>query len=157
MAYVPIVPYADEAYGTAYHAERLNSGKWDTADSATRVKALKEATRLIDLVPLVGQKYDEDQVREFPRDVDEGGEVPSEIQDACCEVALSLLQGLGMDQLSSSIGIASESTGDASVSYAGERGGMALVDESFGLPSPTAASLMAPWIADTSNIDLTRV
>lgn len=157
MAYVAIVPYADETYGTAYHGERLGTDFWDNASSADRVRALKEATRLMDLVPLVGQKYEEDQVREFPRDVDDDGVVPTEIQDACCEVALALLQGRTFDQLSSSIGIASESTGDASVSYTGDRGALALSDEFFGLPSPTAASLMAPWIEDTSNIDLTRV
>ena len=157
MAYTAITPYADETYGTAYFAERLGAEKWDNANSATRTKALKEATRIIDLVPLVGTKYDEAQAREFPRNVDDGGEVPTEVQDACCEVALALLQGKTFDKLSTSMGVASEGSGDASVSYTGERGDMALVDESFGLPSHTAASLIAPWIADTREIDLTRV
>lgn len=157
MAYVAIVPYADETYADAYLAQRLGTDAWDNATSGDKPKALAEATRLIDLVPLVGVKYDEDQEREFPRDVDEGGEVPAEVQDACCEVALALLQGKTLDQLSASIGVAAESTGDASISYTGERGDMALVDESYGLPSPTAASLMAPWIADRNEIDLTRV
>lgn len=157
MAYVPIVPYADEAYADAYFAQRLGAEKWTGAVSEDKPKALAEATRLIDLVPLVGVKYDEEQPREFPRDVDEGGEVPAEVMDACCEVALALLQGRTLDQLSASIGVASESTGDASISYTGERGDMALVDESYGLPSPTAASLIAPWISDRSEIDLTRV
>lgn len=157
MAYTPIVPYADETYADAYLAQRLGVEAWDNAASGDKPKALAEATRLIDLVPLVGVKQDDEQVREFPRDVDDGEEVPTEIQDACCEVALALLQGRTLDQLSASIGVASESTGDASVSYTGERGGLALVDESYGLPSPTAASLMAPWIADRSEIDLTRV
>ncbi len=156
MAYVPIVPYADEAYGDAYFAQRLGAEKW-TAATTDKSVALAEATRLIDLVPLVGVKYDDTQEREFPRDVDEGGEVPAEVQDACCEVALALIQGKTLDQLSASIGVDAESTGDASISYTGERGDMALVDESYGLPSPTAASLMAPWIADRSEIDLTRV
>ncbi len=157
MVYVPIVSYADETYADAYLAQRLGTDAWGNADAADKPKALAEATRLIDLVPLVGVKQDDEQVREFPRDVDDGEEVPAEVQDACCEVALALLQGKTLDQLSASIGVAAESTGDASISYTGERGGMALVDESYGLPSPTAASLMAPWIADRTEIDLTRV
>ncbi len=157
MPYTAITPYADETYADAYLAQRLGTDAWDNATVGDKPKALAEATRLIDLVPLVGVKYDEDQAREFPRDVDEGGEVPDEVLAACSEVALALLQGRTLDQLSTSVGVSSESTGDASVSYTGERGGMALVDESYGLPSPTAASLIAPWIADRSEIDLTRV
>jgi hypothetical protein len=155
--YTAIEPYADLTYGNAYMAERLGAEKWDDADDPTKTKALKEATRLIDLVPLVGTKWDEDQAREFPRSVDDEGEVPIEARDACCEVALALLQGRTFDRLSRTVGMTAESTGDASASYAGERGAMALIDESYGLPSPIAASMLAPWISDRSQIDLTRV
>lgn len=157
MAYVPIVPYADRAYGDAYFVQRLNTTEWTSATDALKDAALAEATRTIDLLPLVGIKYGNTQVREFPRSVDDGGVIDPAVLDACCEVAIAFLQGKTADQLAESVGVASESSGDASVSYTGERGGMALMDESFGLPSPVAAGLLAPWIEDPTNIDLTRV
>lgn len=156
MVYIPIVSYADRAYGDAYFLQRIGADTWTAASDGDKDKALAEATRLIDLLPLVGVKWDVTQVREFPRSVDDEGVIDPAVNDACCEVAIALLQGRTPDQLSSSVGVAAESTGDASVTYTGERGGMALVDESFGLPSPTAASLLAPWIEDPREIDLTR-
>jgi hypothetical protein len=157
MAYVPIVPYADRTYGDAYFLQRLNTEDWDNATQANQDKALAEATRLIDLLPLVGYKYDEAQVREFPRSVDDEGVIDPAVPDACCEVAIALLGGNTLDQLASSVGIKAESLGDSAVTYTGERGAMALVDESFGLPSPVAARLLAPWIEDPENIDITHV
>jgi len=161
MTYASITPYADETYGTAYFAERLNSAAWDDADSADRVKGLKQATRMIDLLPLVDEKCDPDQAREFPRSVDDGcadesGDVPTEVQDACCELAIAFLQGKTLEQLSSKAGLKSKKVGDAAETYDTGRGSMALADDNFGLPSPTAARLLAPWISDEA-IDLTRV
>lgn len=156
MVYAPITPYADETYGTAYFAERLGAEVWDNASSGDRTKALKQATRSIDLLRLVSEKYDESQVREFPRAVD-GADVPVEVQDACCEVALAVLEGRTANALVGTAGVASESTGDASVSYTGDRGDLSVLDETFGLGSLTAAQLLAPWIEDSSAVDLTRV
>lgn len=161
MAYATITPYADVAYATAYFAERLNTSAWDDADSADQEKALKQSTRQIDLLPLVNEKCDEDQAREFPRTgdpgcADESGDVPIEVQDACCEVAIALLENKSLEQLSSNSGIKSKKVGDASQSYADGRGRMALVDDNLGLPSPTAARMLAPWIADEA-VDLSRV
>lgn len=161
MAYASITPYADETYGDAYFAERLNSAAWDSADSTNKEKALKHATRMIDLLPLVDVKCDDTQAREFPRSVDDGcadesGDVPAEVQDACCEIAIALLENKSLEQLSSNSGIKSKRVGDASQSYADGRGRMALADDNLGLPSPTAARMLAPWISDEA-IDLSRV
>jgi hypothetical protein len=156
MAYVPIVPYADSTYADAYFGERLDTDTWDATSAPEKIKALKQATRIIDLLPLVSEKYDETQVREFPRAVD-GTDVPVEVQDACCEAALAALEGITAATLVSSTGIAAESTGDASVSYTGDRGDLAVLDETYGLGSLTAAQLLAPWIVDPSEIDITRV
>lgn len=164
MTYQAITPYADKTYGDAYFGERLGTDDWDGASDADKAKALKMATRMIDQLPLVGQKCDTEtpQAREFPRDVDPGcadesGDVPDEVSQACCEVAIALLQGNLPEELDASVGVTSESVGDASVSYGGQRGAAALVDEYFGLPSRTAAQMLAPWLADTDVIDLTRV
>lgn len=156
MAYAPITPYADETYGDAYFGERLGTDSWDSASSVNKNKAMKHATRTIDLLPLVGEKYDETQEREFPRDVD-GATVPAEVQDATCEVALALLEGRMASELLPTAGVASESAGDVSVSYTDDRGQMSMLDETFGLGSHEAANLLAPWIEDPALIDINRV
>jgi hypothetical protein len=153
MAYQTITPYADVSYGDAYFAERLNSSAWTGDD---KEKALKHATRLIDQLPLVDSKYDESQARAFPRSCDTDGEVPDEVSQACCEVALALLQGKLLDTMEDGVGVAAERTGDASVEYEDGRGAMALSDESSGLGSVMAARMLAPWITDDS-VDITRV
>ena len=159
MTYAAITPYADVAYGDAYFAERLNSTAWTSA-GANKLVALKQATRMIDLLPLVSEKCDDTQDREFPRAVDvgcddESGDVPAEVQDACCEIAVALLENKSLEQLSDKAGVRSERAGDASKTY-GDRGSMELVDDNFGLPSPTAARMLAPWLMDDA-LDLDRV
>lgn len=95
----------------AYFAKRLYSEDWTAATSANKIKALQTATRKIDNLFLIGQKYDIDftngvanQPRAFPRynpnngftyDYDystSGAKVPQKVKDACCEEALALLK-----------------------------------------------------------------
>ena len=155
MAYAAIVPYADKTYCSAYMAERLNPDAW-TDNVASQDAALAQATRAIDELPLVGTKQESDQVREFPRSVDTDTDIPVEVQNACCELALSLLQGNLTEELMHGVGVASEGVGDTAVSYTGERGAAALLDDQAGLPSREAYSMLAPWIVDQSTIDLIR-
>jgi hypothetical protein len=160
--YAVSTPYCDETYGTAYCAERLETSAWDNAISATRVKALKMATKLIDTLVFVGVKtvpdvqgvYPVAQPRQFPRNGET--DIPTEVMDATVEVALKLLEGKTLDSIVSAVGIASESIGDASTSY--EAGGATkILDVNLGLPSPEAARLLAPWLEDEGVIRLERV
>lgn len=159
MAYTPITPYADRTYGDLYFGERLGAEAWDNADDATKDKALKQATLGIDQLSLVGYKCDEDQAREFPRTVDDcdSGDIPDAVSMACCEVAIAYLEGKTPAKLDKSKGKAAEQVGDASVTFEGGRGAAGAYDDYDGLPSRLAAQLLAPWIADEKEIDLTRV
>ena len=158
MAYVPIVPYADKAYAAAYFADKIDGvAEWN-AGAAKQDAALAQSTKQIDLLPLVGNKCDSTQIREFPRDVDDcAADIPIPVMDACCEVALALINGLTPEAIDSTVGIASENAGDAATSYTGERGDAAPFDDYNGLPSKTAVQLLAPWIVDSEEIDTTRV
>jgi len=154
VAYIPIVPYADVTYADAYFAERIDSEAWT---GANKEKALKQATQAINLLPLVGAKYDSSQVNQFPRSCDENGVIPDEVMQACCEVAVALLEGKTVKKLSGAVGLDAEQVGDSSVQYTdGGRGAMALYDEAYGLPSIVAAQLLAPWLEDMGSIDVTR-
>lgn len=156
--YEAIVPYADVTYATAYFAERLDSEAW-AADAAKQLPSLQQATLTIDQLPLVGSKCDDTQLREFPRSVDDcdAVDLPVEVMNACCEVALALIQGKTPSKLDAKAGRTGETVGDTAVTYESGRAGAALTDEYFGLPSRTAAQLLAPWIVDQEQIDLTRV
>jgi len=162
MPYVAIVPYADRTYADAYFAQRLDTTTWDAATTATKDKALAQATSMIDRLPLVGEKCDDTQARAFPRDLDTGcadgsGDVPDEVVQACCELARALLEGLTLEALATQSNVQSESVGDASKTYGSARGQLGVLDDNYGLPSTAAAQLLAPWLADDNAIDLVRV
>ena len=82
--------YGTAAEADAYFETRLHSTEWATNyPLSERVKALQTATREIDRLNFVGDKYDDDQVLEFPRGTDTT--VPSDIEIACYELAYERL------------------------------------------------------------------
>ena len=102
--------YATVAECTTYLDERLNAGAWTTAVAAAAdddVRALIQATRMIDLLtfegqptnPLNGTSTGTTQALKFPRySVDndagwvwESDVIPQPVKDATCELALYLL------------------------------------------------------------------
>lgn len=159
--FVPIEPYADVNYANAYLGERLGTETWDVTTDPVKMKVLKMATQLIDMLPFIGYKTEEDfdanglalQPRQFPRNTDTV--IPPEISQATCEVALALLDGKTLEALFEKVGISSESTGGASASYTGD-GPAELLGLNLGLPSPMAARLIAPWLRDHEVINLVR-
>src|SRR4026208_2227678 len=81
--------YVDIDEAQTYFDARLNTDPWDEAEAATRQKAVSHAARLIDRLAFKGDKTADDQTLEFPRNGD--SEVPQDIKNACCELALVLL------------------------------------------------------------------
>ena len=69
-----------------YFAGRLHAESWSGADSETKEKALRQATRSIDRMPLRGRKTDLHQPLAFPRYPDT--EIPEAVKEACCEKPL---------------------------------------------------------------------
>jgi hypothetical protein len=84
---------------------------------------LKEATKIIDRLPLRGRKYllDGSQERQFPREYRDGydmneltgvAEVPQNVLDACCEEALAIYsQGVSGRRVMQEQGVKSFSLG----------------------------------------------
>ena len=60
------------------------------ADSGTKEKALKQATKEIDRQLLRGRKTNPEQELAFPRHPDT--EIPAAVKEACCEEALAILE-----------------------------------------------------------------
>jgi hypothetical protein len=100
--------YVTVAEAGIYFQSKLQTAAWDKASFDMQQKALYESTRIIDSLKLTGCKADRDQVLRFPRmhqlaeDTDPESEtygeliptVPTDVKEACCEIALALLQGV---------------------------------------------------------------
>ncbi len=158
-------PYLTVDDASTYFSTRLRSDPWDDASPTDQGKALATATRAIDRLNYIGIKVDPAQENEFPRMAPNVGAnytgttdvtipVPQDILFACCEEALSLLDGMDpefeMAQLHSN-----------SSAYAGVRD---TYDRSFanenvkaGIMSPIAWNFLRPWLDDSQSITLSRV
>lgn len=128
-----------ESYVTIDEANEYISGKvyatdWETSDTSTKEKALKEACRKINRLQFKGQKVDTGQVLEFPRRMPvlgrigaigfmTGEEVPDEVKAAQCEEALAILKyGNSARTKAQEQNIVSVKIGDVSETYKGRVG-----------------------------------
>ncbi len=163
MLTVGVDSYVDIAGADAYFAGRLYTDAWNTATPEQKEKALKQATRAIDRLPLIGRPVDLAQPLAFPRcylapgappserrfDLPAGWwcetEVPQAVKDATCEEALALLErGNSERRRLQQEGVTSMSLGGLSESYAPGAG--------RGLISVEAQELMRPYIAGAVGI-----
>jgi len=144
-------------YGTivkaeTYFGERLNTQAWDTAIISDREKALKMATRTIDRLNFAGEKYDSIQESQFPRGLDLT--VPVDIECACYEIALALLDGIDMEQEALGLGIVSDAFSGVRTTYDD-----AMFHDHLraGIPSIIAWDYLKPYLNDPRQIILSRV
>lgn len=99
-------PYVDNLttvpfYGTLaeannYFAVLLQGKKWKNFTTDDKLLALKSATLLIDNLNFAGDKTDEGQTLEFPRNGDTV--VPDKIKKACFESAMALLRKIDLER-----------------------------------------------------------
>jgi hypothetical protein len=128
-----------ESYVTIDEANEYISGKvyatdWETSDTSTKEKALKEACRKINRLQFKGQKSEPGQILEFPRKMPvlgrlavigfmTGDEVPDEVKAAQCEEALAILKyGNSARTKAQEQNIVSVKIGDVSETYKGRVG-----------------------------------
>lgn len=129
--------YIDIDEANEYFAGRLHAESWSGADSETKEKALKQATKEIDRQPLGGRKANSGQELAFPRYPDT--EVPEAVKEACCEEALALLErGNSQRRKLQQEGVQSFMLGNMSETYAPGAG--------RGLLSHEAKELLKPWL-----------
>ena len=147
-------PYITEEDADAYFAERLCTSAWDTEASSdgNRNAALVQATRAIDRLNFAGSKTSATQEREFPRN--SGTTIPTDIQYACAEVALALLDGIEPDKEIENLALVAQGISGARSTY----------DRSFaleylrnGIPTATAWAYLTPYLRDSNNLTLSRV
>jgi hypothetical protein len=148
-----VASYTDITGAQAYFDERLNTDPWDTADDTDKTKALAMATKIIDRLNFVGDKTDEDQELQFPRNDDE--EVPDDIVYACCEIALALLDGVDPEIEFENLWMTSQGYGNVRSTYDRSRTGpMHII---HGAPSIVAWRFLSPYLRDPTQISLDRI
>lgn len=143
-------------YGTlsladSYFQYKLNSDPWDNASEIERKSALVEATRAIDRLYFIGTKLDENQVLEFPRDFQTA--VPREIEHACFEIALKLLDGIDPDTERDNLSATNRGFGQVRVNYDRGFAPSHLVN---GIASASAWNLLVPFLNDPNEITIRR-
>ena len=129
--------YIDIEGANEYFENRLHAESWGQADDETKEKALWQATRSIDRMPLRGRKTDLHQPLAFPRYPDT--ELPEAVKEACCEEALALLEsGNSQRRKLQQEGVQSFTLGNMSETYIAGAG--------KGLLSQEAKELLRPWL-----------
>lgn len=144
--------YSTEVEGDTYFALKLNASTWDDATSGDKVKALSEATLIIDKLDFSGAVTTEGQANEFPRD--EATVVPDAIKNANNEIAYALLDGIDPN-------IEYENLKMISQGYANVRSTYDRRDAQphvlAGIPSVVAWQFLMPYLNDPREIILQRV
>jgi hypothetical protein len=146
-----LTPYITVEDAETYFSGRLNSDAWDDSTDQEKLKALITATRRIDSLNYIGVKANALQDLEFPR----LGQsiVPDDIKDACCELALVLLDSVDPNMEVSSI--AYESKGYSSVKGNYNRS-FVLDHIRAGIPSLEAWQLLCKYLVDPKRVIIRR-
>ena len=135
--------YIDIEEANEYFSGRLHAESWGQADNETKEKALKQATKEIDRMPLIGRKAVSEQALAFPRHPEI--KIPEAVKAACCEIALALLErGNSQRRKLQQEGVQSFTLGNMSESYAAGAG--------RGLLSQGAKELLRPWLIGAVHI-----
>jgi hypothetical protein len=144
--------YCDSYYTDAYFATRINADAWDDASAANQTKALETATRAIDRLRYKSQKTEDDQDNEWPRGGDT--EVPDDIKIACCEEALSLLEGRDPIMEEENLRTLSQTYANTKMAYDNKHIAEHIIN---GLTSPIAWRYLRPYLRAVNQITLLRV
>ncbi len=135
--------YIDIDGADEYFSGRLHAESWGGADSETKEKSLKQATKAIDRQHLNGRKATDTQELAFPRYPDT--EIPEAVKEACCEEALALLErGNSQRRKLQQEGVQSFTLGNMSETYTAGAG--------KGILSQEAKELLRPWLIGAVNI-----
>lgn len=133
-------------------ANKLKRKAWTSASDQDKTIALTNATKIINRLPLLGDKTNSSQENAFPRGGDT--DVPQDIKDACVEIAYGLLDGIDPVKEFEDLRIQTKTYGSVSITS----NGVAKVYASMGIVSFEAYMLLLPYLRplDTLYIERSR-
>jgi hypothetical protein len=144
--------YLTVAEASEYFNERLNSETWFDATAPKQLQALLTATRYINNLNFEYEKTDSTQENAFPRN--DETEVPVAIQQACCEIAIALLDGVDIEAEYSNLDMVSQGYGSVKSTY--DRSSKPLHIIAW-IPSIVAWKLLLPYMVDQMSVTISRV
>lgn len=147
-----MIPYIDVTDANDYFKSRVDISAWECQDSPTKLRALNNATKIIDALPIAGEQATTTQDNRFPRYPDT--DVPCAIKNACCEIAYSLLDGINPELEFENL--SQQSSGYANIKSTFDRSS---VPEHIlaGVPSVTAWRMLRPYLLDSRALVMRRV
>lgn len=157
--------YISVADADTYFEDAIHASVWSSASPGDKAKALVTATRFFDRQNWNGSKYQDapTQVLDWPRSglTDSNGnaldetEVPQEILDATCELALTLLQNpSAQDSTDTGSNIKRMKAGSVEIEYIRGTSGTrfpTIINELVGLWLTVSSSLSGPFIYGADN------
>lgn len=149
---VDLDPYLTVEDAQIFFNGRLNTYPWDNATDPEKLKALKMATGRIDRLQYIGVRLDPEQELEFPRDYQT--QVPQAIEEACCLIALSLLDGVDVEIEDQNLSAVTQAFSTARTTY------NPAVRKDYirnGIPNVEAWQLLLPYLEDPLVVDLSKV
>jgi len=144
--------YITRMEAQVYFDGRLNTGPWDAADDTTKDKALLQATRAMDRLNFRGEKADESQALQFPRSGDDT--VPEDIECACAEEALALLDGKDPEMEREALAITEQTFGKIKAKF--DRDAGRPINILNGIMSATAWGYLLPYLRDPLTMRISR-
>jgi len=144
--------YLTIAEGDAIFLRVLDSDPWDDATTAKKTKAILASTDIIDRLNYEGDKADDDQVLQFPRDADTA--IPDDIKTACAFITLALLDGVDMEIEFDNLSMVSQGISSIRATYRTNRVAEHIV---AGVPSVTAWRYLRPFLRDQNSVSVNRV
>ena len=163
----PIEAYISYTDAETYFASRFDSDIWDDATETNQKKALIAASKKLNLLRYKGYKAENDQTLEFPRYlhpnylskhtytdainlVSINGkqfiylDIPTELEEACCEEAITLLE------FASDVHLKNQLLGIKSVKIGGESAEYTPTNTE--LLSPTALKLVDKYLQKVGKV-----
>lgn len=147
--------YLELAEAAEYFEGRMYSGSWTDASLSDRTTALIHASRILDTLAYRGTKVSAEQEHQFPRIINEitQTEIPNDLKNACCEIALALLNGIDPEKEAESLSVTSSSFSSVRSTY--DRG-FAQMHVTAGIPSRVAWSYITPYLRDLRRVKIVR-
>lgn len=147
--------YLTESEASTYFEGRMFAGSWTSASLSDRTKALTHASSILDQLAYKGSMVDSEQDHAFPRIIDdvEQESIPTELKNACCEVALALLSDIDPEKEAADLNVTSASISSVRSTY--DRG-IVQSHVAAGIPSRVAWSYILPYLRDTRTVKIVR-
>ena len=144
--------YGSIINGDTYFGNRLNSDAWEDSSNSNKTKALTMATHYIDRLNYSGDRAVATQELEFPRGDDTS--VPTDIEYATYEIALSLLDGKDIQAVIENLAIVVQGLSSVRTTYIRS---FVLEHLRAGIPSVVAWNYLKAYLRNPNSFNFSRV